>query len=155
MSKAPPAFQFYPGDFLEGSAEMTLEETGLYIRLLCRQWITGSVPSDAARAATLAQTTVDTFERLWPVVGQKFESGTDGRLRNARLEAERRTATRMVSLLATLMATPLASPMAKTCLFTLLSSPFAFGLRPSAFGSRKVRQTAAYFPCSAASDGTC
>jgi uncharacterized protein YdaU (DUF1376 family) len=68
---------------------MTLEEVGLYIRLLLHQWITGSVPSDPRRAASLAHIAVETFEKLWPVVGQKFQAGPDGRLRNARLELVR------------------------------------------------------------------
>jgi uncharacterized protein YdaU (DUF1376 family) len=85
----PPAFQFYAGDFLQGTAEMTLEETGLYIRLLCHQWIAGSIPSEPSRASALAHTTAEAFERLWPVVAPKFRAGPDGRLRNARLEAAR------------------------------------------------------------------
>jgi uncharacterized protein YdaU (DUF1376 family) len=84
-----PAFQFYPADFDQGTAEMTLDETGLYIRLLGHQWLTGSVPSDPSRIASVAHTTVEVLERLWPVVSRKFETGPDGRLRNARLEAER------------------------------------------------------------------
>jgi uncharacterized protein YdaU (DUF1376 family) len=89
MSKAPPAYQYYPSDFEGGTAEWELDEVGLYTRLLNHQWIAGSIPTDQRRAASLAHTTVEVFERLWPVVGQKFEVGPDGRLRNARLEAER------------------------------------------------------------------
>ena len=37
----PPAFQFYPKDFLadDNTAAMTNEELGAYIRLLCHVWI--------------------------------------------------------------------------------------------------------------------
>ena len=51
-----PAFQFYPQDYLSSSrvAEMTLEEEGVYIRLLCYCWSTGSIPSDPERCARLA-----------------------------------------------------------------------------------------------------
>jgi hypothetical protein len=35
MKSKSPAFQFYPQDFLVGSAMLSAEETGAYIRLLC------------------------------------------------------------------------------------------------------------------------
>tara|TARA_R110000824_G_scaffold234860_3_gene423541 strand:+ start:1782 stop:2495 length:714 start_codon:yes stop_codon:yes gene_type:complete len=37
MSKAP-AFQFYAQDFLSGVMDLTMDERGLYITLLARQW---------------------------------------------------------------------------------------------------------------------
>lgn len=54
MNKSP-AFQFYPQDYLASArvAEMTLEEEGAYIRLLCYCWTTGSIPSDPDRCARL------------------------------------------------------------------------------------------------------
>jgi uncharacterized protein YdaU (DUF1376 family) len=33
----PPAFQFYADDFLGGTIDLTTEEVGAYIRLLCFQ----------------------------------------------------------------------------------------------------------------------
>lgn len=55
MSQKSPAFQFYPQDYLSSArvAEMTLEEEGAYIRLLCYCWTTGSIPADAERCARL------------------------------------------------------------------------------------------------------
>jgi uncharacterized protein YdaU (DUF1376 family) len=56
MSSKPPAFQFYPQDYLASTrvAEMTLEEEGVYIRLLCYCWASGSIPADPERCAKLA-----------------------------------------------------------------------------------------------------
>lgn len=56
MSSKPPAFQFYPQDYLASTrvAEMTLEEEGVYIRLLCYCWSAGSIPKDPERCAKLA-----------------------------------------------------------------------------------------------------
>ncbi len=56
MKGKAPAFQFYPQDYLASSrvAEMTLEEEGVYIRLLCYCWSTGSIPADPERCARLA-----------------------------------------------------------------------------------------------------
>lgn len=38
MPNKAPAFQFYAQDFLTGVMDMTMEERGLYITLLARQW---------------------------------------------------------------------------------------------------------------------
>jgi uncharacterized protein YdaU (DUF1376 family) len=56
MKSKSPAFQFYPQDYLSSArvAEMTLEEEGVYIRLLCYCWSSGSIPADPERCARLA-----------------------------------------------------------------------------------------------------
>lgn len=56
MAERAPAFQFYPQDWLacDKVAEMTLEEEGVYIRLLCYCWTVGSIPADPERCARLA-----------------------------------------------------------------------------------------------------
>lgn len=55
MINKAPAFQFYPQDYLacDKVAEMTLEEEGAYIRLLCYCWSAGSIPADPERCARL------------------------------------------------------------------------------------------------------
>ena len=89
MVNKPPAFQFYAGDFDQGTAEMTAEQTGCYIRWLCHQWVAGSIPLDPLQLAGLTRITSEIFARVWPAVGPKFQPAEDGRLRNARLESER------------------------------------------------------------------
>lgn len=90
MNKSP-AFQFYPQDYLSSSrvAEMTLEEEGAYIRLICYCWTTGSIPADPVRCAKLAGKgcSIETAT----VVQRAFnESSTDPqRLVHNRLEIER------------------------------------------------------------------
>ena len=56
MNSKAPAFQFYPQDYLSSArvAEMTLEEEGVYLRLLCYCWSSGSIPADPERCAKLA-----------------------------------------------------------------------------------------------------
>lgn len=51
-----PAFQFYPQDYLSSArvATMTLEEEGVYLRLLCYCWSIGSIPADPVECAKLA-----------------------------------------------------------------------------------------------------
>ena len=82
----PPAFQFYADDFLSGTADMTNEEVGAYIRLLCQQWTKGGLPKEPERLSMMAG--------AMPVpslgyVLAKFQSCDDGLLRNARLERVR------------------------------------------------------------------
>jgi len=49
-----PAFQLYADDFIAGTADMTAEEVGGFIRLLCHQWTHGGIPADQDRAARIA-----------------------------------------------------------------------------------------------------
>lgn len=78
-----PAFQLYADDFLSGTIDMSQEEVGAYIRLLCHQWGKGSVPDDKARLQRIAG------GRVSDAVMAKFPKGQDGLLRNPRLEAVR------------------------------------------------------------------
>jgi uncharacterized protein YdaU (DUF1376 family) len=78
-----PAFQFYADDFLAGTSDMSAEEVGGYIRLLCHQWTKGGIPNDQERAARMAGLMGS------PSIGYvlaKFSPCDDGMLRNARLE---------------------------------------------------------------------
>lgn len=74
----PPAFQFYADDFIGGTCDMTPEEVGAYVRLLCYQWGRGAIPSDADKLARVAGC---------PVSADVLAKFPDGR--NARMEAER------------------------------------------------------------------
>jgi len=88
--KAPPAFQFYPDVFEQGTANMTLAEVGGYMRLLNAQWAQGSIPGDdAKRLAVIMRCTPAAAQRVWLVVRDKFVRGPDGGWRNARMEYER------------------------------------------------------------------
>jgi uncharacterized protein YdaU (DUF1376 family) len=91
MSSKAPAFQFYPQDYLSSSrvAEMTLEEEGVYIRLLCYCWSCGSIPADPERCAKLAGKGCS-VETATSVQRAFNEHPTDGqRLVHDRLEIER------------------------------------------------------------------
>jgi uncharacterized protein YdaU (DUF1376 family) len=83
----PPAFQFYADDFLSGTMNMTDAEVGLYIRLLCVQWSTGSIPNDDEEIRAYSKRGL--VEPSLNRVKSKFEASPDGLLRNRRLEAER------------------------------------------------------------------
>lgn len=92
MSKSP-AFQFYPKDYQSDEAVrlMNHEERGIYLDLLCAEWLEGSIPSNPALLARLIGTTKKKMEAAWILVGPKFvpDASGNGRLIHPRLEEER------------------------------------------------------------------
>jgi uncharacterized protein YdaU (DUF1376 family) len=70
-----PAFLFYPADFLVGTMDMSDEEVGQYIRLMCRQHQKGHLPATV-------------IERTSDEVKSKFIQDEDGKWYNKRLEKE-------------------------------------------------------------------
>jgi uncharacterized protein YdaU (DUF1376 family) len=90
MAKAPPAFQFYPNDFMTGTSRFTAAEVGAYILLLCEQWHTGSVPGDDDKALALILRCGRAPARaIWKNIRHKFQREESGAWLNARLEDER------------------------------------------------------------------
>jgi uncharacterized protein YdaU (DUF1376 family) len=85
MKSKSPAFQFYPQDFLVGSAMLSAEETGAYIRLLCYSWTHEGLPDDDAQLQRLAGCHGNAIASI----RHKFGICDDGRLRNDRLESIR------------------------------------------------------------------
>lgn len=62
-----PWFPFYVDDFWQDEAVacMSLEEVGLYVRLLSLQWREGSIPSDLDRLARICGIDGPAMARLW------------------------------------------------------------------------------------------
>jgi uncharacterized protein YdaU (DUF1376 family) len=81
MNKSP-AFQFYPQDFLVGTAMLSAEETGAYIRLLCYQWTNDGLPNDQVILARIAGCGGNAIASIW----HKFGICDDGMIRNKRLD---------------------------------------------------------------------
>lgn len=82
----PSSFHFYAADFLAATSDMSNEEVGAYIRLLCVQWGKGGLPNNPDRLSRMAGA------MPWPSLGHvisKFQVCEDGYLRNERLEGER------------------------------------------------------------------
>lgn len=93
MSK-PPAFQLYAADFLTDTVDLSNEEVGAYFRLLCYQWVNGSLPAQLELISRLAHAELPAFESVWASIQAKFTVGEDGRLRNRRMEEVRQKAIR-------------------------------------------------------------
>ena len=83
----PPAFQFYADDFVAGVADLSAEEVGSYILLLCFQWGRGAIPESKPSVDRVAKSEVT------PAVMAKFPDG-----KNPRLEAERQKQTEYRSM---------------------------------------------------------
>jgi uncharacterized protein YdaU (DUF1376 family) len=81
-----PAFQLYAQDFLAGTADMTPDQVGVYIRLLCHQWIRKGLPNDDAILSRLSGAETDVLS----IVRKKFSEKKNGLLQNKRLEIERK-----------------------------------------------------------------
>ena len=95
MSKAP-AFQFYAGDWLsDGRVSMlTLEAQGIYLRLLCHQWLEGSLPLYPQNISKISRIHQRKFSRNWKHLEQFFpvislENGDEVRC-NIRLMEQRK-----------------------------------------------------------------
>jgi len=74
-----PAVLFYTSDFLSGVADLTMEERGQYITLLCLQHQKGRLPEKSVKLA------VNTISED---VLKKFKKDEDGNIYNLRMEEE-------------------------------------------------------------------
>ena len=88
MSKAP-AFQLYAADFYMDTNTWTIEEIGIYTRLLFSEWVNGPLPNDETRLARASGCSVKRFRGGWSQVKLKFSVTEDDKLYNDRLEAVR------------------------------------------------------------------
>lgn len=79
-----PAFLFYPKDWLEGTAEMTPTEKGVYIDLLAHQHQKKTLPADTKRLAKMVGLPESEFLKAWELLKSKFIQ-MDDRLVNRKL----------------------------------------------------------------------
>jgi hypothetical protein len=87
-----PAFQFYPKDWLADDKVklMSAAARGMYITLLCYNWLDGSIPETTNALARLVSVPKNRFELVWNrVLSKCFIVRPEGRLTNPRLERER------------------------------------------------------------------
>lgn len=87
-SGKPPAFQFYPTDFVNGTVTLTTEEVGAYMLLMCYCWDKGSIPSDLCARARITRLTPQRMRRVWAALASKFDETPDG-FTQPRIERER------------------------------------------------------------------
>jgi len=85
----PPAFQLYARDWLVSTAALSSAEQGVYMRLLCHEWVEGPLPSDEHILARLAGESLHQFRGIWRRIERHFPALPGGGFGNPRLEAER------------------------------------------------------------------
>ncbi len=88
MGKSP-AFQLYASDFYVDTNTWTIEEVGIYTRLLLSEWVNGGLPDDAVRLARASGCGTKKFQKSWGSIQFKFHRNGNGLLVNDRLEDER------------------------------------------------------------------
>lgn len=84
-----PAFQLFASDFFMDTISWTVEEVGIYTRLLLAQWTNGPLDNDTLRLSRIAGITHKKFLKWFPKVSQKFQESSDGKVFNLRLEETR------------------------------------------------------------------
>ena len=85
-----PAFPLYSNDFLVDTLDWTIEEIGIYVRLLFYQWTNGSLPNDDNRLSRIAGCGVKKFRNNFKKCSPKFILNGQGKLQNKRLEEVRK-----------------------------------------------------------------
>ena len=79
----------YIGDYLGATQDLTLEQSGAYLHLLMRYWVSGPVPDDDGRLAMICRVPKAYFTRhIGPAIRPYF-TASDGLLRQARADKER------------------------------------------------------------------
>lgn len=85
-----PMLPWYPESFQYSTRTWPLIARAIYRELLDAQWIDGSLPESSEELRDLARATPHEWKLHWLRVEPKFPVSSDGRRRNARLEAHRR-----------------------------------------------------------------
>ena len=67
-----PAFLFYVKDWIDGTAELSPREKGVYIDLLCYQHQRGGLPLEPSRLSRLSRLSQEEFDEIWSVIKCKF-----------------------------------------------------------------------------------
>jgi uncharacterized protein YdaU (DUF1376 family) len=88
MNKSP-AFQMYASDYFMDTNSWTVDEVGIYQRLLLTQWANGGLPDNEKRLARIAGCGIKKFQKGWTTIKIKFQQNGNGNLINLRLEEER------------------------------------------------------------------
>ena len=83
--KRLPYIPFYTADFMAGTRFLSHLARSVYIQLLCIEWDIGPLPGELIALERVVQGT----REAWPELESKFQIDENGRLFNARLEAER------------------------------------------------------------------
>jgi uncharacterized protein YdaU (DUF1376 family) len=83
-----PYMPFWPKDWLQSTATLTVEQRDAYMTLLCHAWEEGGLPTNEDKLRNIGRWTPAAWRRIWEAVGERFEV-RNGRLIHPRMELER------------------------------------------------------------------
>ncbi len=91
MSSGPQMARmpWFPRDFASSTQGWPLISRAVYRELLDASWDIGLLPADSEILRRIVGASPTEWDAAWPLVAAKFEVGSDGNLRNARLEKHR------------------------------------------------------------------
>lgn len=86
-----PAFQFYPGDFISDTMDMSAEEIGVYWLLICSCWKKKSLPFCEKKRAKISRISLKKFQKYWSnsLVLLFYYHEESGTWQHSRLDKER------------------------------------------------------------------
>lgn len=83
-----PFLQFYAGDYLADTLELTTEQHGAYLLLLLTMWRhKAKLPYDIPKLARITRLSPARFKRIWPDIAHYF-TVEDGFIRNKKLSEQ-------------------------------------------------------------------
>ena len=86
--RSSPWVPLYTDDFVSGTVDMTAEEIGCYLLLLCFQQQRQTIPSAPDTLRRICRMDLDRWEKVSAAVLRKFVRDEDGNLYNVRMRAE-------------------------------------------------------------------
>jgi uncharacterized protein YdaU (DUF1376 family) len=78
-----PSVLWYASDYLTGTSHFSFEEKGFFTDLLCHQQQKGHLSRD-----TIMRLSRGCFDKLWPIVSEKFKQDNNGLFFNERMDLE-------------------------------------------------------------------
>lgn len=97
-----PFMQFYPGDYLGKTMDLTTEQHGAYLLILMTMWQhDAKLPNDPAKLARIARMTPAKFKAVWSEISRFFavqgDSITNARLLKEHEKAKKKSEARAVA----------------------------------------------------------
>ena len=91
----PEWFKLDPAKFLSDAAidAMSTLELGICLRLLCRQWLDGSIPDDLRVLSRLCRVKESVMKDAWPALNVFFPQIEEGKRANRFMWVERESVT--------------------------------------------------------------
>lgn len=88
MTDRLPSMPFFVSDYLANTdvMMMSLAERGLYTHLMFRQWQDGRLEFNAKKLSVLCACSESEFLEIWEGVKEKFNTDSEGRIYNKRVE---------------------------------------------------------------------